>query len=125
MWRYFLLLVFTCAFNRTSAGIIRGHVTNEKNEPLPYATVLVKGTTEGTTTNAEGEYHLELPDGDYTIVCQYMGYRKEENPLNIAGNQMLTSQLHPLSLEIREVTIKAGREDPAYAIIRQAIKKRP
>jgi len=125
MWRYFLLLVFTCAFNRTLAGIIRGHVTNEKNEPLPYATVLVKGTTEGTTTNAEGEYHLELPDGDYTIVCQYMGYRKDEKPLKLSGNQMLNFQLQPLSLQIREVTIKGGGEDPAYAIIRQAIKKRP
>ncbi|HEY0612577.1 MAG TPA: carboxypeptidase-like regulatory domain-containing protein, partial [Chitinophaga sp.] len=94
MWRYFLALILTCSFISTSSanwrntgtsfGIIRGNVTNEKNEPLPYATVLVKGTTEGTTTNAAGEYHLELPDGDYTIVCQYMGYRKEEKPVKVS-----------------------------------------
>jgi len=125
MWRYLILLALLGVSAGSSAGIIRGRVTNEKNEPLPYATLLVKGTTEGTTTNAAGEYQLELPDGAYNIVCQYMGYRKEERSVNVSGNQVLDFQLQPLSLQIREVTIKGGGEDPAYAIIRQAIKKRP
>jgi hypothetical protein len=117
--------------NRTSAhssGIIRGRVTNERNEPLPFATLLIKGTTEGTTTNADGRYHLELPNGAYTVVCQYMGYRKEEKQVTLSaatGELTLDFSLQPLSLRIREVIVKGGGEDPAYAIIRQAIRKRP
>jgi hypothetical protein len=109
------------------AAIIRGRVTNEKNEALPYATLLIKGTTEGTTTNADGHYQLELPDGAYTVVCQYMGYRKAEKQvkLNTAGPLTLDFQLQPLSMQIREVIVKGPGEDPAYAIIRQAIRKRP
>lgn len=107
---------------------IHGRVTNERNEALPFATLLIKGTTEGTTTNADGQYHLELPPGTYTVVCQYMGYRKAEKQVTLPAattELTLNFQLQPLSLQIREVIVKGGGEDPAYAIIRQAIKKRP
>ncbi len=116
-------LLFVC---HVHAGIIQGRVTNDKGEALPYATVLIKGTTQGTTSNADGQYHLDLPDGAYTIVCQYMGYRKAEQAITVrAGALELNFRLQPLSLQIQEVIVKGGGEDPAYAIIRQAIKKRP
>jgi hypothetical protein len=107
------------------AGVIRGKITNDKHEPLPYATLFIKGTTSGTTTNADGQYHLELPAGNYTIVCQYMGYNKTEKQVTVTNDpQEIDIILSPLSLQIKEVVIKSGGEDPAYAIIRQAIKKR-
>lgn len=118
---FFLLLVCD-----SQAAIIRGRVTNEKGEALPFATLLIKGTTVGTTTNADGQYHLELPEGAYTVVCQFMGYRKEEKPVMLTAVPLsIDFRLLPLSLQIREVIVKADGEDPAYAIIRQAIKKRP
>ena len=36
------------------ANLVKGRVTDDKDQPLPYATVLIKGTTTGTTTNAAG-----------------------------------------------------------------------
>ena len=125
MSRAFLLIfvfLFT-AFTYCQAGIIRGRVTNERNEALLFATLLIKGTTEGTTTNADGQYHLEPPPGTYTVVCQYMGYRKEEKQVTLpaaTADLTLNFQLQPLSMQIREVIVKGGGEDPAYAIIRQA-----
>lgn len=110
---------------QTHATLIRGTVKNHKGEYLPFATVMVKGTTNGVTTNADGIYQLDLPAGSHTIVCQYMGYRKVEKTIQVtAAEQPLDFVLEPLSLQIKEVVVKAGGEDPAYAIIRQAIKKR-
>ncbi|SEL81913.1 CarboxypepD_reg-like domain-containing protein [Chitinophaga rupis] len=117
-----ILLCVTCY---CQAGIIRGRITNERGEALPFATLFIKGTTQGTTTNADGQYHLELPDGAYTVVCQYIGYRKTEKSVTLAGTLQLDFQLQPVSMQIREVIVKGNGEDPAYAIIRQAIKKRP
>lgn len=125
MLRPALFLLCFLSYLYCQAGVIRGKITNEKNEPLPYATLFIKGTTAGTTTNADGQYHLELPAGNYTIVCQYMGYKKTEKQVTVTAEpQVIDISLSPLSLQIREIVVKSGGEDPAYAIIRQAIKKR-
>lgn len=116
------LLLFT---TYCEATIVKGLVTDDKNNPLPYATVLIKGTTTGTTTNAAGQYQLDIPSGQHTLVCQYIGYRKTEKVVQIdATTQTVNFTLLPVNLQIKEVVVKAGGEDPAYAIIRQAIKKR-
>ncbi|WP_160711010.1 DUF5686 family protein [Chitinophaga solisilvae] len=125
MIKYFPALFLFLIAGYCEAGIIRGVVTDNNNHPLPYATVLIKGTTNGTTTNAAGQYQLDLPAGQYTIVCQYIGYRKTEVKVNVdAPTQTQDFHLEPLNMQIKEVVIKAGKEDPAYEIIRQAIRKR-
>ncbi|MEZ2443177.1 DUF5686 and carboxypeptidase regulatory-like domain-containing protein [Chitinophaga sp. RCC_12] len=104
---------------------VKGRVTDDKDQPLPFATVFIKGTTTGTTTNAAGQYQLDLPAGQYTVVCQYIGFKRTELPLNVnASTQVLDFHLQPVNMQIKEVVVKANGEDPAYAIIRQAIKKR-
>lgn len=119
----FILLLFVLP---ASGAQIRGVVTNRSGEPLPFATVMIKGTTLGTTTNATGAYVLEVPAGNHIIVCQYMGYKKAEQSVS-AGNEprVLNFTLEPVSLQMKEVVVRSGGEDPAYAIIRQAIRKRP
>ena len=57
---------------------ISGTVTDTKGNLLPFATILVKGTGVGTATNESGKYTLQLEPGDYVIVCQYVGFEKEE-----------------------------------------------
>lgn len=109
-----------------SGAQIRGVVTNESGIPLPFATIMIKGTTLGTTTNANGAYQLDLAAGNHIIVCQYMGYRKAEKNVTAGSVPVeLNFTLQPVSLQMKEVVVKSGGEDPAYAIIRQAIKKRP
>ncbi|WP_143306726.1 DUF5686 and carboxypeptidase regulatory-like domain-containing protein [Chitinophaga vietnamensis] len=125
MMKYLITLFCLIAAGSTYANTVKGRVTDDKNQPLPYATVLIKGTTNGTTTNASGQYQLELAPGQYTVVCQYIGFRKTEQQVNVnAPTTQLDFHLQPVNMQIKEVVVKAGGEDPAYAIIRQAIKKR-
>src|SRR5688500_7412939 len=125
MTRYLpLSLLFLFAIP-AHATLIRGKIANGKGEFLPFATVMIKGTTQGTTANAEGLYQLDVPQGSHVIVCQYMGYRKEEKTVQAGSATLeLNFVLQPLSMQIKEVVVRSGGEDPAYAIIRQAIKKR-
>src|SRR5215469_4879850 len=125
MRRVLLILLFVFTSYISLAGKITGTVTDEKGQPLPYASILVKGTTHGTTANNDGKYFLNLEPGHYTIVCQHVGYSREEKTITVGDeNLTLDFQLHLQQLTLSEVIVKKG-EDPAYEIIRQAIKKRP
>ncbi|UYQ95217.1 DUF5686 and carboxypeptidase regulatory-like domain-containing protein [Chitinophaga horti] len=122
-----LLLTLLCCLVMTNvhATLIRGKVTDQNGNVLPYATILIKGTTNGATANAQGVYQLEVPTGPQVIVCQYLGFKKQEQSINAAGNdQQLNFIMQPVSLQVKEVVVRSGGEDPAYAIIRQAIRKR-
>ena len=124
MRRIILILFFTVVHYFAFGGKISGSVTDEGGNPLPYTSILVKGTTIGTTANNQGKYLLNLEPGIYTIVCQHVGYSREEKSVTIGQESItLDFQLRVQQLTMAEVIVKKG-EDPAYEIIRQAIKKR-
>ena len=60
-------------------------------EPLAGANVMVKNRDEATITNFDGEYSLQLPAGDYTLIFSY-GNQKEVE-VNLTGNQTLDVDL--------------------------------
>jgi len=67
----------------TDAMEIKGRVTDaETGEPLIGCTVQVKGSGEGTATDANGSYQLKAPDGQAVLVFNYVGYKETEIPVN-------------------------------------------
>jgi len=116
-------LVIACPL-RISGYSLHGLVTDNNNHPLPFANVYVQGTSKGTTANKEGRYSLELDNGHYDIVFQYIGFAAKVIHVEISGrDRELNVSLSPEDIQLREVIIKPT-EDPAYAIIRNAIAKR-
>ena len=108
------------------AGIVSGSITGNNNEPLGYASILVKGTTKGTTANNQGKYQLLLEPGTYVIICQYVGYTRAEKTIIVTSSPLMANfTLQALETTMKEVIVTSGGEDPAYEIIRNAIKKRP
>ena len=103
---------------------LTGKVTDKSGEPLAFATLYVEGTTIGTTTNMEGNYVLNLEPGEYNMVFQYVGYEKKIFPIEIKKDKKLNVKLESEALQLKNVVITADDEDPAYRIIRAAIKKR-
>ncbi len=96
-----------------------------KGEALPYANVYVKGSTNGTTTNAEGEFQLSCPE-NATIVFQYIGFQKKEIKLIEHRDKLhhLEVELEPESYNIEEIVVLSDKEDPAMEMMRQVIAKR-
>jgi hypothetical protein len=104
---------------------VSGKVYTEFSMPLPFASVMVKGTTIGTTANSEGKFQLDLPQGTYVLVCQHVGYERRERTITVGSESLVINfVLKELHASMDEVVVRAGGEDPAYAIIRQAIAKR-
>jgi len=118
-----VLPLFVCII--ALAGRISGHVSDDKGNPLGFASVFIKGGTLGTTANNQGNYYLDLQPGLYTIYCQYVGYGRVEKKITVTeGNTTIDFVLSPLQTTMKEVIVRAGAEDPAYEIIRKAIKKK-
>lgn len=119
-----LFLLATCC-QLLSAATIRGRIMDEHGEALAFATVLEKGTTNGTSANGDGYYTLDIPDGKHEITAQYIGYKSLTRTVNTATDITgINFTLQPQTLEVKEITIKANGEDPAYPIMRKVIEKR-
>lgn len=119
------ITIFQCIVISNTYTQIHGSVTDETGTPLPSASVYIKGTSQGTTTNINGKYSLNLPKGKSEIVFQYIGYKQKIETIDYKGVSInLDIKLTEQSYELSEIQIKSSSEDPAYAIIRNAMAKR-
>jgi TonB-linked SusC/RagA family outer membrane protein len=86
--------------------VITGTVTStEDNSPIPGVTVVVKGTTIGTSTNVDGKYVLTVPTKYNTVVISYVGMKTKEITLTDASNYDVA--LEPDILNMEEVVVTA------------------
>jgi len=129
--RFRLIIIFLTFFqfgllNEVLAQAISGKVTDVNGKPVAYASVYVKGGDKGTTTNQDGKYLFELGVGNYTIVCAHISFKRQERILSVEAGKgsSLDFTLEEKQVELGEVIVKAGAEDPAYEIMRKAIAKR-
>lgn len=82
---------------------VNGRVTDETGQNLPGVTVLLKGTTNGTTTDAEGTYRLSVPASTNTLVFSFVGYGTKEV---VVGNQAtINTVLAPDNKTLSEVVV--------------------
>lgn len=70
-------------------------ISKEKQEVVDFATVYLKGTTYGCTTNEEGIYHLHAPAGKYTLVVSAIGYKTIEKPVTLVHGERIKISLIP------------------------------
>ena len=122
--RLFLLSLSIFLFHNASAQKIYGTVFNSNGDLLPFASVSIKGTTKGTSANERAKYSINIEPGTYTLICQNLGYTSSEKKITVNTDTELSFVLTEQKLTMETVVIKNGREDPAYEIIRNAIKKR-
>lgn len=79
--KFIRLLFFALIFNSLNAqkGTLTGIIKDgDINDVLPFATVLIKGTDRGTTSDFEGIYSLEIEAGTYTVLFKFLGYETVE-----------------------------------------------
>ena len=118
-----LLLVLGTITTHAQTGL-RGTVKSAQGEVLPYAAIIIKGTSLGTITNAEGVYEIALAPGSYTVVFQFLGFQSVQKSVEVGtGFATLDATLEEQAFRLAEVQAKAGNEDPAYTIMRRAIAK--
>ncbi len=116
--------MFYC--NTGNSQGIRGKLTDAKNAPVPFAAIYDETTYAGTTSNAEGYYDLKLEAGKHSLVFKALGYYVVRRKLTTSADYIdLNIQMNEQPVEMKEVVITPGKEDPAYAIMRKVIARAP
>lgn len=82
---------------------IRGKVVDDANAPLPGVNILLKGTTIGTTTDADGSYSLNVPDRNGVLIFSFIGYLSQE--VSIDNRTSLDITLKTDMVSLSEVVI--------------------
>jgi outer membrane cobalamin receptor len=108
---YLIILFFAAIVNYIFAGTtgkIAGRVTDAKTgEGIPFANVIIEGTTLGAATNLEGYYTIiNVPPGVYTLRASVVGYETKV-VTNVRVNIDLTTRI---DFELREKTVELGQE---------------
>lgn len=83
---------------------VRGRVVGDDGVGIPGATVVVKGTTVGTATDANGNFTLNVPSGGNALVISFIGYKTQEIPINNRTNIPVTLSTDARALEEVVVT---------------------
>ncbi|MDB5240854.1 MAG: collagen-binding protein, partial [Spirosoma sp.] len=84
------LVLLGCSVSAFAQVRVTGKVLDAQGMALPGVSIVVKGTTTGTVTASQGDYQLNLPRGNETLVFSYIGYVSQEVAVNNRSNIDLT-----------------------------------
>lgn len=116
-----LFILFTIAsISSAQTRTINGKITDiETGEPLPGVSIVIEGTTSGVITNLDGEYNVEVSDGQ-VLVFSYIGYNKQIVTVN--GQTVINIELEAELVDIDEVVV-VGYTTQKKSLVTGAISK--
>ncbi|MBC2846344.1 DUF5686 and carboxypeptidase-like regulatory domain-containing protein [Winogradskyella flava] len=123
--KLFTLLLFSGFISAFAQTKVSGYVFDEYNEPIAFANVLFKGSTEGTITNEDGRFYLESDETWDTLIVSFLGFEMQELPLTQKVNYDLKFILKEEASTLGEVLIVTGKqskkasENPAIRILKK------
>ncbi len=116
-----LTLLSTSLLAQTVSGVVK----DDKGIPLPNASVFIKDKKGGTSCNSKGEFFLNLSPGNYTLLCQHVGYKRDTKSITVTDKDITVDfTLSLLDFTMEEVVVRSG-ENPGNEIIKNAIRMRP
>lgn len=129
LWLVNLIMTCTAQAQHTQvSGVVTDSITGEA---LPYASVILKGTTIGGATDGDGRFSFSVPNTRGTLEISYLGYESREWHINPKGKALVLDVcLTPTGIALGEVTVKPRREkyrkkeNPAVEFVRHIIESR-
>ncbi|MDR1700405.1 MAG: DUF5686 and carboxypeptidase regulatory-like domain-containing protein, partial [Lachnoclostridium sp.] len=127
--RKFLLIcsiLFFFCYHVVSQNV-KGKVLDLQGEPVIGSSVYIKENNQGMACNEYGEFQVSLSPGTYHFSFSCLGYETHSRSVVVeaSGTNDMLVELKEKSFNLKEVVIDNSGEDPAYAIMREAIKKAP
>ena len=120
------LLILSQFINAQDKGTLKGLLTDKEmnNESLPFANVLIKGTTIGTTTDFDGNYSIKVSAGNHIVVFSFLGYKAVEKSFVIkAGETVVINQLlsaeEGVALDDIVITTTSSKETVGALLLEQ------
>ena len=108
---FLLVIILTSTFIQSQ--IIKGKVSSTKGEALPFASILIKGTNFGTTTDENGFYELKSSNKKIILVASFTGYISERKTISLDAdnNNIVNFTLKEHSEILDQITVTGTRTD--------------
>lgn len=121
------LFLMSFTFILCFAQNFKGTVADDAGNPVPYAALYLREAKSGLTTDEQGQFNTKLPAGQYTCEVSSLGFVSQIFSFRMSANQDYEKNivLSERTYTLPEVRITKGGEDPAYAVMRQAIARAP
>ena len=111
---FFIFTAFVSAQTGKLAGVV---IDGEFNDPLPFANILIKGTTTGTTSDFDGIYGFELEEGTYNIIFSFAGYEtKEVSDVSIKAGHVFGIDVTLITNSLETITSSIGKNTEAEVL---------
>ncbi|MDK2771645.1 MAG: carboxypeptidase-like regulatory domain-containing protein [Flavobacterium sp.] len=100
---FFISLTF--AQTGTVSGVILDKEFN--NEPLPFANITIKGSTQGASTDDQGRYSITLKPGNYTLMIAFLGYETKEIPFTLKAGEkkVINHTLEASGVQLEDIVL--------------------
>lgn len=119
---FFISLPVLAQQKFTLSGTISDATTNES---LIGVSISIPEAGTGTTTNSYGFYSITLPQGKYTLVIQYLGFRDRTEVLDLGSDLRQNFTLTPESEELEEVVVSSSSEQPNLRTAQMSVNTLP
>lgn len=121
-----IVLLTVSAFAVQAQTQIKGQITDKKlKEPLTGASVLIEGTTNGTTADIDGNYSLNVAPGKYTLIVSYVSYTTQKIP-NVVVKKgeptILNIDMEEVALMLESVQVVAQRRTDTELSMLNSVK---
>lgn len=124
---YFLVILgsfFLSVATQAQETVVTGKVTDAASgDPIPFANLVFKGTTTGTTSDFDGKFTIKTSKATDTLIASYIGYKSRSKKVQIGVQQVINFQLEEDITKLQEVVVEAG-ENPAYEIMRRVVRNK-
>lgn len=100
------MAIFFLAFQLIAFGqekTVKGNITDETGQPLPGVSVMVEGTTRGSATDLDGNYSIELREGENVLQYSFIGFEKHTE--KVGDRSVIDVQMQPETRAIDEVVV--------------------
>lgn len=119
-----IFLLFFTTWTYAQETRVSGKVIDASSgDPVPFANVVFKGTTIGSTTDFDGNFTIKTYSPTDSIVASYIGYVVKAKAVQKGVSQVINFQLIEDVISLQEVVIMAG-ENPAWSILRNVVKNK-
>jgi TonB-linked SusC/RagA family outer membrane protein len=105
------------AQERTVSGVVR----SDDGETLPGASVVIKGTTEGTTSDIDGNYSIKVPNGDAVLVFSFVGMTTKEEVVGARSTIEVGMEMGQLMEEVVVTALGISREKKSLGYSTQSV----
>ena len=104
-----IILLCTITYCAQASITIKGIVKDESGETLPAVSIIIKGTSTGTSTDIDGKYSIQVPNQETVLVFSFVGYKNQE--ITVGKQTSINITLRPNEDSLNEIVVTSAKRE--------------